>query len=160
MNSVRTYLIKLAAADDGLPGLKELSESTGIDFPGDKPEDRRARYSLMDLGEKGPLMSREAVNAYLRKNTPKYTPKSDWIGRGALIGAVGLPLFLKHRELRRMANSAKPNQNTLKQVLQLAGMGAIGGAGVGAYKRYTSQQETTEKAIDEYNKLRLSKMYK
>jgi len=165
MSGARTYLIK-QAIEEGISSIKELGQTTGTAFPDETAEGRRARYTLMDLGEKGRTMPREAVNKYLTENAPKYTPKDEWLGRGAGFGAV-VGALTKHKDLRKLLELraqgrafTPQNKQMLSGILGHAVGGALGGTGLGAYLRYRSQQRTGEKAIDEYNQLRLKQMYK
>ena len=164
--SARTYLIKQAIAE-GLAQLKELGQTTGVSFPDESAEARRARTTLMDLGEKGLTMPRESVNKYLTENAPKYTPKDEWIGRGAGFGAL-LGATTKYKELIKLLEStarghsllSPGNKGRLSGILGRTAGFALSGAGLGAYLRRRSQQRTGEKAVDEYNQLRLKQMYK
>jgi hypothetical protein len=165
MRSACTYLIK-QAIEEGMASLKDLGQTTGTAFPDETAEGRRARFTLMDLGEKGRTMPRESVNKYLTENAPKYTPWDEWIGRGAGFGAAAGALT-KHKDLRKLleirtkGRAFTPgNKKMLSGILGNAFGGSVAGAGLGAYLRHRSQQRTGEKAVDEYNQLRLKQLYK
>jgi len=164
MHSACIYLIK-EAVEEAMSGLKDLGQATAV-FPDETAEGRRARLTLMDLGEKGTTMPRAAVQKYLTENAPKYTPMAEWLGRGAGLGAAA-GMALKYKDLMPLLKlRAEGRQFTAGNKQQLSGiLGSMlgfsaAGAGMGAYLRHRSQKRTGEKAVDEYNQLQLKKLYK
>jgi hypothetical protein len=129
------------------------------------------REALMDLGEEGAELPRRQVKKRLKEiiggsSVGSFLP---YVAAGGVAGAVGVPatLWRGHKKLTDMLNMKYPmflakglarDKLLMNPAHVLLGAGL--GAGAGVAVKLLKQRRVLEAANDEYNRLRLAKLYK
>jgi hypothetical protein len=129
------------------------------------------REALMDLGEEGAELPRRQVKKRLKaliegSSVGSFLP---YVAAGGAAGAVGVPAMLwrGHKTLGDMLNMRYPiflakglarDKWLMNPGHMLLGAGL--GAGAGTAIKLMKQKRVLEAANDEYNRLRLAKLYK